>query len=193
MKPFHRRLLWSSTALTGATGLVYFAVDRMMQPVDTWAVINHPLQPWVLKAHILVAPVMVLAIGMIATDHIWKHYRGGMKRGRRTGRMAMWVLGPMIVSGYLIQAITHSTVLAIVAWAHIGTGLAFLAGFGAHQWVLARRPLTRRVVAGAVQRSAVRHAREGGTLPGLTAATGRAAEARAAGRSGPGADESATT
>jgi hypothetical protein len=45
-------------------------MQHLMEPVNEWAVINHPLQPLVLKLHILVAPVMVFAVGMVAVNHM---------------------------------------------------------------------------------------------------------------------------
>lgn len=143
MNPFQRWLVWSSSLLTGVTGLVYWWMKDHMQPVDPWAVINHPLQPWVLKAHILVAPVMVFAVGLITAEHIWKHWRQGVKAGRRSGLAALWVFLPMVLTGYLIQAVTHVAWLEALAWTHLGTGAVYLAGLGAHHRVV-RQLLARR-------------------------------------------------
>lgn len=143
MNAFRRWLVWSSSLLTGVTGVVYWWMKNRMEPMDAWAAINHPLQPWVLKAHILVAPVMIFAVGLITADHIWRHYRQGVKAGRRSGLTAMYVFVPMVVSGYLIQAVTHAGWLEALAWTHVGTGAAYLVGLGAHarvcRLVLARR------------------------------------------------------
>ena len=141
MRPFAKWLVWVSSAATALTGIVYFWMDRMMSPVDEFAVINHPLQPLVLKAHILVAPLLVFAIGVIAVDHIWKYFRGTIRRGRRTGLTAMWPVFPMVVTGYLIQGITHVTWLEVVAWAHIVGGLAYALGLVGHQLAVRRSRL----------------------------------------------------
>ena len=136
MNRFQKILLWVTSGLTGATGTVYFVMDRMMEPVGPWAVVNHPLQPWVLKLHIVVAPALIFSIGLIATEHIWKHYQGRVLRARRTGLATMWMIAPMVVTGYLIQSITQQTLLSTIAWAHIVTGVIYLLGIGLHQWVL---------------------------------------------------------
>ena len=141
MKPFAKWLVWASSLATTLTGVVYFWMDRMMSPVDEFAVINHPLQPLVLKAHILVAPLLVFAVGVIALDHIWKYFRGTIRRGRRTGLTAMWPVIPMVVTGYLIQAVTHVVWLEVVAWAHIVAGAAYALGLAAHQVALRRSRL----------------------------------------------------
>ena len=139
MSPFQRRLLWSSSLLTGLTGLVWFWMEHALEPAEPWAVINHPLQPWILKAHILVAPVMVFAVGLIAGDHIWRHFRQRVRAGRRSGLLAMAVLAPMILTGYLIQAITHPGWLSAVSWTHVATGALYLVALVGHHRIFRGR------------------------------------------------------
>ncbi|MBE0617072.1 MAG: hypothetical protein IH608_03990, partial [Proteobacteria bacterium] len=131
--------LWGSSVATGVTGLVYWWMVNCMEPVDPWAAVNHPLQPWVLKAHILVAPALVFAMGLIAGEHIWRHWRQGVRAGRRSGLLAMWVFVPMVMSGYLIQAVTHAGWLEALAWAHLATGTFYLVGLAAHHRVFRGR------------------------------------------------------
>lgn len=139
MNAFQRWLLWGSSLVTGGTGLAYWWMKHRMTPVDAWAVINHPLQPWMLKAHILAAPLMVFAVGLIAGEHVWRHWRGGVRAGRRSGLMAMWVFVPMVATGYLIQAVTHVGLLEALGWAHLVTGAAYLVGLAAHHRVFRRK------------------------------------------------------
>jgi cobalamin biosynthesis protein CobD/CbiB len=97
-------------------------------------VINHPWQPLVLKLHILVAPLLTFAIGMVMLSHIWRHLKARMRSGRRSGLLTVLVLGPMIVTGYLIQAITDQGWLKAMAISHIALGLLFGVGLLAHQF-----------------------------------------------------------
>ena len=136
MTRFQRCLFWASSVATGVTGAAYWWMQNMMEPVSEWAVINHPLQPWVLKANIVVAPVLIFAVGLIAGQHIWNHFRTSIQTARRTGLVTMYVMGPLVISGYLIQVVTHSGWLAGVVWVHIGTGVLYLLGIAAHQRVL---------------------------------------------------------
>lgn len=143
MKPFERRLVrWSSWA-TGLTGLVYLWMKYVLEPSEPWAVVNHPLQPLVLKAHILVAPALVFAVGLIWVNHVWRHWLCMVPAGRRSGILLGLVVVPMVVTGYLIQAVTHPGWLSAVAWAHIGLGVLFLVGLVAHL-VAFRRGRKRR-------------------------------------------------
>ena len=70
-----------------------------------------------------------------------------MKAGRRSGLAAMWVFLPMVVTGYLIQAVTHTGWLGALAWTHLGTGAIYLVGLGAHHRVV-RQLLARRARTG---------------------------------------------
>jgi hypothetical protein len=110
-----------------------FWMKHMMESDDPWAVINHQLQPWILKAHILVVPALVFVLGLIATRHIWPHARTGLRSGLRSGIITALVSVPMIVSGYLIQAITEPDWLNWIAIVHIATGFLFAGGFAVHR------------------------------------------------------------
>lgn len=135
MSPFKRWLIWGSSIATGLTGLVYWWMKDHMEPMDPWAAINHPLQPWVLKAHILAAPVLVFAVGLVAGEHVWRHWSEGVRAGRRSGLTAIWVFAPMVATGYLIQTATRSGWLEVLAWVHLGTGTLYLVGLAAHHRV----------------------------------------------------------
>lgn len=144
MTPLQKWLLLGSSGITGFTGLLYWWMDHMMDPVTEWAAINHPLQPWLLKAHILSAPVLVFAVGLITSDHIMKHMKKPNLPGRNSGRTILWLLVPMGYSGYLIQTVTHEGWLSILAWTHLITGSVYLLGLGAHQWVSSTRRMGKR-------------------------------------------------
>jgi len=135
---FERWNLWITTALVIATGVGLFGVKYLMTPSEPWAVINHPIQPWLLKAHIMVSPFMIFAVGIITTRHIWQHYRGGLAQGRHTGIITALVTVPMILTGYLIQVMTSMGWVKALAIAHIVFGTVYALGLSAHQ--LASRP-----------------------------------------------------
>jgi len=125
MSRFERWLLLGSTALVTATGIAYLWMRYAMTPPDEFAVINHPLQPLALAAHILLAPLLVFALGGLTVHHAWTHYRNGVRDGRRSG-VALALLGPaMILTGYLIQTVTHEAGHQVVVWGHVVTGVLF--------------------------------------------------------------------
>jgi len=140
MKRLQKWLLMCSSLVTGVTGLVYFWMKRFLVPVDPFAVIGHPLEPWLLKAHVLAAPVLVFALGLITMDHIWRNYRCLVPAGRRSGIAATWVIAPMVATGYLIQVVTAVGWLSALGWAHLVTGVWYLLSVVAHQQVFRRGP-----------------------------------------------------
>lgn len=149
MSAFQKWLVWGSSLATALTGGVYWWMKNRMQPVTEWAVVNHPLQPWVLKAHIVVAPVLVFAVGVISVDHIWKHYRTRVRIGRGSGLTMAWILAPMILSGYLIQAVTLPGWLDALVWIHVGTGALYAVAVLWHHLVFRRRRRVRARLGGA--------------------------------------------
>jgi hypothetical protein len=131
-----RWALWLSAALSALTGIGLLWTKYFIQSDDRWAVINHPLQPVFLKAHILTTPLLVFTLGLIATRHIWKHYRAGITRGRRSGIVTVLATVPMVLTGYLIQVVTHVGFLRVLAVAHIALGLLFTMKLILHQSIV---------------------------------------------------------
>jgi len=153
---------WSVVAgsiLVTATGLVYLWMKYLLRSADPFAVVNHPWQPAVLKLHILTAPLLVFGLGLIAVRHVLAHWLAGVSHARRSGIAAAVTVLPMILSGYLVQAITDARWLSVTSWVHIATGLVYGAAFALHQFLVAGR---RRARNG--QRA------EGGTAPKVASA-----------------------
>ena len=138
--PFERWAVWLTTAGTLLTGLVYWWMKDLMTAADPWSVINHPLQPWMLKAHILIAPLLVFSVGLITSRHIWRHYRMGVGRGRRTGLVSALTFLVVVVSGYVLQVVTGESLLRILGWVHLGLGIVYSVGVAAHWPATRGRP-----------------------------------------------------
>lgn len=140
MTRFEKGSVLVGSAFTAGTGILYFAVKYLMEPADPWAVVNHPSQTWLLKAHILVAPLLVFAVGAIAVRHVWEHFSSRIRQGRRSGIGAAVAVLPMVITGYLIQVVTQQFWLAVVAWTHIVTGALFSVAVLAHYRATRRKP-----------------------------------------------------
>lgn len=134
MTPFERWAVWSTSVATFVTGLIYLGMKYLLVTSDPLAIVNHPWQPAVLKLHILVSPLLVFSIGLVALRHVWRHFQSGTHEGRRSGLLTVVVLGPMVVSGYLIQTINGEGWLRAMAFAHIGLGLVYGLALLAHQF-----------------------------------------------------------
>lgn len=121
-----------TVALTAATGIVFAFMKYFMTSNDEFSVVNHPLQPYMLDAHVVVAPFLVFAFGWIFSDHIWPRFRFGDPRNRKSGLAAMSLIIPMTLSAYLLQISTNDAIRKAMAVAHwISSGL-FVAVYVAH-------------------------------------------------------------
>ena len=139
-----------STAIVGLSGIVHAVMKYLMTPADPYAVVNHPLQPWVLDTHLLAAPLLVFAIGLIAQDHILAQVRKRPNgQGRASGLLAMWCLLPMVSTGYLIQVTTDENLRLGFVVIHLSTGGLYLILYAAHL-IISRRAAARRREAAAL-------------------------------------------
>ena len=130
---FERTLLVVTVVLTGATGLAYAWMKYLLKSADPFSVVNHPWQPLLLSAHVLAAPALLFALGLITREHIVGKYRDPKaRRGRKTGILMAWIRLPMASTGYGLQVLTSRGPRQIMGWAHLGFGMLFLLLYGAH-------------------------------------------------------------
>jgi hypothetical protein len=139
LNSFEKWFVWAASVLTGLTGVGYFYTKYLIENQDPFSVVNHPLEPWLLKGHILVSPLLLLAFGSIFVRHVWRHYRAGILLGRRSGLGTALVFVPMVGTGYLIQTVLEPARVQLTAWSHIALSVVYLVGIAAHQWYVHRR------------------------------------------------------
>jgi hypothetical protein len=144
--------VWATAVLTAITGVGLFWTKYLVLNEDAWSVINHPLEPWFLKSHIIVSPLLIFALGLITLRHVWRHYREGKVWGRKSGITVALMAGPMIITGYLIQAVTHVGWLRALVVVHVAAGLVFAAGLALHQIFVRRRASAPADLSGAPAR-----------------------------------------
>lgn len=132
---------WSvhlATLLVGFTGLIYAAMRYLLEPSDPYAVVNHPLQPTVQHLHVLLAPALVFAVGLVWRHHVWSHWRRGVRTRRRSGVSLMLTIAPMVASGYLLQTAVSEAWREAWIVVHLATSGLWLAAYLAHQLTKAR-------------------------------------------------------
>lgn len=126
---------WSlhvSVALMTISGIVFAWMKYFSKPVDEFAVINHPLQPQMLAAHVVLAPLMVFAIGWIFEDHILAKFAVRAAPLRKSGVFSMILIAPMVLSGYLLQIATADATRRAMAIAHWVSSALFVIGYAGH-------------------------------------------------------------
>lgn len=152
MTRFERWAVWVSSVTTVVTGVIYLWLKYVLVSDDPFAVVNSPWQGPVLKLHVVAAPTLVFAFGLVALRHVWRHLRNRVADGRLSGLTGAAALIPMIATGYLIQAVTDEGWLRALAWAHIGLGLLYAAAILFHQFTAGGRR-------GRMQRARIRRLR----------------------------------
>jgi hypothetical protein len=133
MTSLERWSLHLAAWLTGATGLIYGWLRYYGQRVGEFGLEAHPLQAVLQHLHVLTAPLLVFALGMLVRGHVLPMWRAGRPAGRLSGILLSLILGPMVASGYVVQVVVDPRWRLVAAWIHGVSSLLFLSGYGAHQ------------------------------------------------------------
>ncbi|MCY2960255.1 MAG: hypothetical protein NTY35_08815 [Planctomycetota bacterium] len=128
-----------SNALVAGTGFVYAWMAYFAVSEDPDALVNHPLQPDVQHAHVIVAPLLVFALGLVWSAHVWPRVRNGHRARRWTGLALFGLCAPMVASGYLLQTASSAGWRTIWVWIHVATSVLWTAAFVAHRFGLRAR------------------------------------------------------
>ena len=132
---------WSlhlSNGLVAGTGVVYAWMRYFAEPSDPYAIANHPWQPHLQHAHILLAPLLLFACGVVFKRHVWARVRSGFQPRRPTGLVLALMLVPMVMSGYALQTTGDELWNRIWVWVHVATSVLWIIGYGVH--LLSPRP-----------------------------------------------------
>jgi len=124
-----------SVALTTATGIVFAVMRYFMKSPDEFAVANHPWQPHMLAAHVVIAPLLVFILGWTYSNHMLPKLRFGDGTNRKRGLLLLWTMAPMAFSAYLLQIATNESLRQAMAIAHWVTSGVFVIGYIAHLFV----------------------------------------------------------
>lgn len=133
MSTWFRWALHAGILAMTATGLAYFWMTDVLTVDDPFAVISHPSQPYLLKAHVLLAPALVFLFGILFEVHVRVAMRGDAAVGQRaSGWVAVGTLLVMIASGYALQVVTGDVARVLARWTHLVAGLAFPVAHAVH-------------------------------------------------------------
>jgi hypothetical protein len=139
-----------ANALVVGTGLVYGAMRYLMTPPDEWAVVNHPWQPHLQHLHIVAAPLLVFAVGLIWGQHVAERLANG-SRGRISGAALLASFAAMVGSGALIQVAVDPGWRSVWVALHVASSLLWIAALAAH----ALRAWSARRAGAALEQAAI--------------------------------------
>ena len=128
------QLVWLhlSVALTTITGAVFAVMKYFMTSDDEFSVVNHPMQPYLLAAHVVIAPAVLFLLGWTFSNHMVPKYRYGDGSNKKTGVAQMALIVPMALSAYLLQVSTDETMRQAMAIAHWITSGVFVVTYALH-------------------------------------------------------------
>jgi hypothetical protein len=109
----------------GGTGLVYAWMRYLCEPEDELALVHHPLEPAFQHAHLWSAPLLVFALGLVWSSHVWPRVCSSFPKRRRTGLLLFALAGPMILSGVWVQLAERELPRELASHGHTASGLLF--------------------------------------------------------------------
>ena len=133
MTPREARLNHLANFLVGGTGVLWIWMRYFMEPLDEFAVINHPLEPSIAALHLITAPLLVFAVGLIWRIHAWEKYRSKSPIRRRTGILLYTLFIPLVASGYFLQIVEEEVSRSLWLATHLITGGAWILVYVGHQ------------------------------------------------------------
>ena len=129
------------------TGLAYLWMKYFLATDDPFAVVNHPWQSFMLAAHVVLSPGLVLVFGMLLNSHILEKLGAGKTENRKSGLVSFGTFFVMTGTGYLLLVVTSPLLMQILVAAHVISGGMFSLLYLAHLVIsvrLSRLQLVRR-------------------------------------------------
>jgi hypothetical protein len=138
MKRWELFLLHASALAIAISGAVYGFMKYAMTGSDPDSPLGHPWQPGVLKAHVLAAPFLVFAFGLVARGHALPKWKAGETTGKKSGISLLALVAPLVLSGYSVQVFTGDSLRKGTGWIHAALGAVYVLAYAAH--LLKKRP-----------------------------------------------------
>jgi membrane protein YdbS with pleckstrin-like domain len=125
-------------ALLGLSGIAYGVMKYFVAAADPDSRVGHPWQQPMLKLHVLTAPFLVFALGLVFSGHALKRLQEGEDPGRTSGAGLLFLAAPLVLTGPLIQAFTGDAARQWAGWIHAALGAVYVLAYVAH--LLKKRP-----------------------------------------------------
>ena len=143
MKDSEKYLLHAGVVAVAASGIAYGWMKYVLTSDDPFSVVNHPWQPFMLDAHVLTAPILLLVFGMLLRSHVLRQL-SGTRLKRRSGLVSLVTFGLMAASGYLLQVTTAEGWSRAWLGLHLASSSVFVVSYVAHLAIGVRLSARRR-------------------------------------------------
>jgi hypothetical protein len=132
MTRFEAWFVHVANLLVAGTGLAYAWFRYFAAPLDEFSA-AHPGQSAAQHLHVLAAPLLVFAVGLLWRPHVWLGIRLGNGPRRRSGILLAALAAPMIGSGYLLQVAVEPAWRRAWIALHVAVSLVWVLATVAHQ------------------------------------------------------------
>ena len=139
MSPLERWSLHLAALITAGTGLMDGLLRWFGVRAGEFGPEPHPWLPAAQHLHVLAAPLLVFALGVMVKGHVQARLKKG-REGRRTGLSAAFLIAPMVMTGYGVQVMTDPAGRTILAWAHGLSAGFFLMAYLGHLFIRVKQP-----------------------------------------------------
>jgi len=119
-------------AFVGLSGIAYGVMKYFMAGADPDSRAGHPWQQPILKVHVLTAPFLIFALGLVFSGHALKRLREGEDPGRASGAGLLFLAAPLVLTGPLIQVLTGDAARQRTGWVHSALGVVYVLAYAAH-------------------------------------------------------------
>jgi hypothetical protein len=124
--------------LVGLSGIAYGVMKYFLAGADPDSRVGHPWQQPMLKVHVLTAPLLIFALGLVFSVHALQRLKSGEDTGRWSGVGLLALASPLVLTGPLIQILTGDAARQWTGWIHAVLGVAYVLAYAAH--LLKKRP-----------------------------------------------------
>ena len=119
-------------AFVGLSGVLYGVMKFFMAGSDPDSRAGHPWQQPMLKLHVLTAPFLVFALGLVFSGHALKQLQAGEDSGRSSGGGLLLLAAPLVLTGPLIQVLTGDAARQWTGWVHAALGVVYVLAYVGH-------------------------------------------------------------
>ena len=125
-------------AFVGLSGVAYGVMKYFMAGSDPDSRVGHPWQQPMLKLHVLAAPFLVFALGLVFSGHALMRLKAGEDSGPRERRGSPRPRRAARPHGPLIQVLTGDAARQWTGWIHAALGVVYVLAYVGH--LLKKRP-----------------------------------------------------
>lgn len=114
------------------TGVGTWVLKTFFTGIDLFGPTQHPWLTYFKGAHLIFAPILLMAFGMIFEKHILKYLHLKNSKKRASGLSSLVTITLLVLSGQSLLVISEQNLLEWIGVIHLVAGILFLSAFLVH-------------------------------------------------------------